>query len=63
MFTFWMFLPRHEGEDGFSVVVRLLFTGRAGILAIVGQFIHPTQVTDGVAEGQEGGGSGTVDRF
>lgn len=61
MFTFWMFLPRHEGEDGFSVVVRLLFTGRAGILAIVGQFIHPTQVTDGVAEGQEGGGSGTID--
>lgn len=48
--TLRMFLPCHEREDGFSVVVGLLFTGRSGVLAIVGQFIHPSKVTDGVAE-------------
>ena len=51
--TFRMFLPCHEGEDGFSVVVGLLFTRCARVLAIVGQFIHPAQVADGVAEEEE----------
>lgn len=43
-----VFLPRHQREDGFSVVVGLLFTGCAGVLAIVCQFLHPAEVTDGV---------------
>lgn len=55
-----MFLPCHEREDGFSVVVGLLFTGCARVLAIVGQFIHTTQVTDGVTEGEEDGRSNPV---
>ena len=45
-----MFLPCHEREDGFSVVVGLLFAGRPGVLAVVGQLVHTAQVTDGVAE-------------
>lgn len=55
--TLRMFLPRHEGQDGFSVVIGLLFTGRTGVLAIISQFIHPAQVTDGVAEGKADGRS------
>lgn len=48
--TLRMFLPCHEREDGFSVVVGLLFTGCARVLAIVSQLIHPAQVTDGVTK-------------
>lgn len=47
--TFGMLLSRHQRENGFSVVVGLLFTGRTGVFAIVCQFIHSAQVAYGVA--------------
>lgn len=51
-FTFCVFLPCHEGQDGFGVVVRLLLAGRPRVLAVVGQLVHPAQVTDGVTGGE-----------
>lgn len=51
-FTFWVFLPRHEGQDGFGVVVRLLLAGRPRVFAVVGQFVHAAQVADGITGGE-----------
>ena len=50
-----MFFTRHEGEDGFRIVVGLLFAGCTRVLAVVGQLIHPAQVTDGGAKEERGG--------
>jgi len=52
--TLRMFLPSHKREDGFCVVVGLLFAGCTGVLAVVGQLVHPTQVADGVAKEKVG---------
>lgn len=47
--TFGMPLSCHQRENGFSVVVGLLLTGRTRVFTVVCQFIHSAQVTDGVA--------------
>lgn len=52
LLTLRMFFTRHERQDGFCVVVGLLFTGCTRVFAVVGQLIHPSQVTDGVAKGE-----------
>lgn len=44
--TIGVFLAGHERQDGFGIVVGLLFTGSAWILAVVGQFIDSAQITD-----------------
>lgn len=46
-------LSRHQREYGFSIVIGLLFTGCTGVFAVVCQFIHSTQVADGVAAEKE----------
>lgn len=44
-----MLLSCHQRENGFSVVIGLLFTGCTRVFAIVCQFIHSAQVTYCVA--------------
>lgn len=46
-------LSCHQREDRFRIVVRLLFAGRTRVFAVVCQFIHSAQVTDGVAAEEE----------
>ena len=49
--TLRVLLACDERQDGLGVVVGLLLTGSTRVLPVVGQLIHTTQVTDGVAEG------------
>ena len=54
--TIRMHLLGHKGEDGLGVVKCLRSTGGTRIFTVIGQFLAPTEVTDGVTD--KGGGDG-----
>jgi len=51
--TIRVFLTGHEGEDGLSIIICLLFTRSSWILAVIGQFIDTTQVTNCITMSEE----------
>ena len=49
LFAIWMVMSRQERKNGPGVVVSLLFTGRAGIFAVIGEFRGSAELANCVA--------------
>lgn len=51
--TIGVFLTGHEGEDGLGIIICLLLTRSTWILAVIGQFIDSTQITNCITMSEE----------